>query len=56
MDFMAGIVYRKYITAETLVAAGIIKKVIRVARRGDSLGIRIPKEAVDQLNLKEARP
>lgn len=32
---------------------GIIKKVSKVARWGNSLGLRIPQEGVDQLNLKE---
>lgn len=34
-------------------AAGIIEKVSKVARWGNSLGFRIPQEGVDQLNLKE---
>lgn len=31
----------------------IIQKVSKVARWGNSLGVRIPREGVDQLNLKE---
>jgi antitoxin MazE len=34
-------------------AAGIIEKVSKVARWGNSLGLRIPQEGVDQLKLKE---
>ena len=34
-------------------AAGTIEKVSRVARWGNSLGLRIPQEGVDQLKLKE---
>jgi len=35
------------------VAAGVIEKTSKVARWGNSLGLRIPQEGVDQLNLKE---
>jgi antitoxin MazE len=34
-------------------ADGIIEKVSKVARWGNSLGFRIPQEGVDQLGLKE---
>ncbi|HSU67622.1 MAG TPA: AbrB/MazE/SpoVT family DNA-binding domain-containing protein [Tepidisphaeraceae bacterium] len=34
-------------------AAGVIEKTSKVARWGNSLGLRIPQEGVDQLNLKE---
>jgi antitoxin MazE len=34
-------------------AAGIVEKVSKVARWGNSLGFRIPQEGVDQLKLKE---
>ena len=34
-------------------AFGIVEKVGKVARWGNSLGFRIPQEGVDQLQLKE---
>ncbi|HEX4055044.1 MAG TPA: AbrB/MazE/SpoVT family DNA-binding domain-containing protein [Tepidisphaeraceae bacterium] len=34
-------------------AAGTIEKLSKVARWGNSLGFRIPKEGVEQLKLKE---
>ena len=34
-------------------AAGTVEKVSKVARWGNSLGLRIPQEGVDQLKLKE---
>ena len=34
-------------------AAGTIEKICKVARWGNSLGLRIPQEGVDQLKLKE---
>jgi antitoxin MazE len=34
-------------------AAGTIDKVSKVARWGNSLGFRIPREGVERLNLKE---
>ena len=34
-------------------AVGIIEKVSKVARWGNSLGFRIPQEGVDQLKLRE---
>lgn len=34
-------------------AVGVIEKVSKVARWGNSLGLRIPQEGVDQLKLKE---
>jgi antitoxin MazE len=36
-------------------AASTLQKVSKVARWGNSLGLRIPQEGVDQLNLKEGQ-
>jgi antitoxin MazE len=36
-------------------AAGVIQKVSKVARWGNSLGFRIPQEGVDLLKLKEGQ-
>jgi antitoxin MazE len=36
-----------------VMAAGTVEKVSKVARWGNSLGVRIPQEGVDQLKLKE---
>lgn len=36
-------------------AAGTFQKVSKVARWGNSLGLRIPQEGVDQLKLKEGQ-
>lgn len=36
-------------------AADTFQKVSKVARWGNSLGLRIPQEGVDQLNLKEGQ-
>jgi antitoxin MazE len=36
-------------------AAGAVQKVSKVARWGNSLGLRIPQEGVDQLHLKEGQ-
>jgi antitoxin MazE len=33
--------------------AGVVEKISKVARWGNSLGFRIPQEGVDQLKLKE---
>jgi antitoxin MazE len=45
--------YPWYILSETFVASGIVEKVRKVARWGNSLGFRIPQEGVEQLQLKE---
>jgi len=37
-------------------ATGTVEKVSKLARWGNSLGIRIPQEGVDQLKLKEGEP
>ena len=34
-------------------ATGIVDKISKVARWGNSLGVRIPQEGVDRLKLKE---
>jgi antitoxin MazE len=41
-----------YIPLEASVAAETVEKLSKVARWGNSLGVRIPQEGVEQLKLK----